>query len=142
LQQQLRGLQQLRANINTADPDEFRALLQLQPQLREALEQSPDSTDAELPAGERDRALLLVERLEANLRRQSQAARSQLSFTASRSSARTVLMAITYALYYLLAAQIWPRSLASTFERVLAAADSTSEDLSNGESTRAEPPRR
>jgi hypothetical protein len=142
LQQQQQGLAQLRENIDAANPDQLRAFLQRQPQLREALDQLPDATAAEPAANQRERTRQLVERLDANLRRQAQASRAQLSFAGSRSSARTVLTAFAYAIYYLLAAQIWPRSLASTFERVLAAAGPTPDDLSNGDPPQAEPPRR
>ena len=59
--------------------------------------------------------------MEANLRRQSQLARSDASGQLARQMVRLSLTALIYALYCLFSALIWPRSLQTTVERVLEA---------------------
>lgn len=121
LQQGLQGLSGLRQAVERVDnPALLRRLLAVQPQLLRSFEaEGGIAPDSPLDA-QRSRAETLLERAETNLRREYQGQRAELSFGLARQAIRLALTAFVYALFYLLVAQIWPRSLAATVERIRA----------------------
>jgi hypothetical protein len=99
--------------------ERLRGLVARQPQILQALQQEGTPLDQNSPLPElRQQIDRLLSRAEANLRRQSQIARANASGQLARQMVRLALTALIYALYYLAAALIWPRSLLATIERV------------------------
>ncbi|MBC1261448.1 hypothetical protein FQK07_09235 [Synechococcus sp. BSF8S] len=102
--------------------ERLRALVARQPQILQALQQEGTPLNQNSPLPElRQQVDRLLTRAEANLSRQSQVARSNAAGQLARQMVRLAITALIYALYYLAAALIWPRSLQTTVERVLEA---------------------
>lgn len=119
LQQGLQGLAALRQGVDRVDsPALLRRLLASSPPLLRAFASEGGTDPAEPLDLQRERARKLLERGEANLRRDHQRQRAELSYGLARQAVRLALTALVYALYYLLVVQIWPRSLAATVERL------------------------
>ncbi len=119
VQQSEQGLAALRQGVERVDSAALlRRLLAVQPQLLRSFESEGGANPDEPLDAQRARATTLLERAETNLRREYQGQRAQLSFGLGRQAVRLALTAFVYALYYLLVAQIWPRSLAATVERI------------------------
>lgn len=142
LERSLQGVAVLRAGIERApDAPTLARLLGSQPGLRQAFE-AEAGIDSGAPLDrQRQQALQLIDRIEANLRRQGQVQRSTVAFGFARQSGRLALTAFVYALFFLLAAQIWPRSVAATLERVrqARAARLAEEEAEDEETAAAEP---
>ena len=121
LQQSEQGLAALRQGVEqVGDAALLRRLLAVQPQLLRSFETEGGANPDEPLDVQRSRANTLLERAETNLRREYQGQRAELSFGLARQAVRLALTAFVYALFYLLVAQIWPRSLAATVERIRA----------------------
>ncbi len=100
----------------------LRALVARQPQILQALQQEGTPLDQNSPLPElRQQVDRQLTRVEANLRSQSQLARSNASGQLARQMVRLAITALIYALYYLAASLIWPRSILATVEWVRAA---------------------
>jgi hypothetical protein len=119
LERSLQGVAALRAGIErVSDTTTLGRLLASQPGLRETFEAEGGINPGASLAAQKQRALQLLERVETNLRRQGQTQRANVAFGFARQTGRLALTAFAYALFYLLAAQIWPRSVVATLERV------------------------
>ncbi len=121
LQASLTGLSQLRTQVEQApDPDTLRRLVAQQPGLVQAMTEGGVTLDGDASiARQRAVAAELLERAEANLRNQGLQRRADASGNLTRQALRLSFTAIVYAVFYLLAAMIWPRSVAATVEKVL-----------------------
>jgi hypothetical protein len=122
VQTSLAKIERLRQSVDrAADPQALlRTLQQQDPRLVQAM------LDAGVRVGEpgslsRQQALAreLLQRAEANLRQASQRRRADASGNLSRQSVRQVLVALCYALFYLLASFIWPRSVSASLESAI-----------------------
>ncbi|MCT0202164.1 HpsJ family protein [Synechococcus sp. CS-603] len=109
--------QQLEAETSV---ERLRQVVASQPQILQALQQegTPLEQNSTLPEL-RQQVERLLTRAEANLLSQAQLARSNSFGQLARQMVRLSLTALFYALYYLGASFIWPRSLQATVERVL-----------------------
>lgn len=120
----LKGINELRSQFRAApDAGALRRLLEAQAPFRAVLA-DPGSPLADpgapLPQ-QRQAALQLLDRAEANLRSDDLRRRADASGTLQKESLRLTLTALTYAVFYLLASALWPRSLAPLLERARAA---------------------
>lgn len=124
LNQQLKGgtvaIERLRQGVeNAPDAPALKRLLSSQPALRQALVERGTAIDDRLAEPERRRQLLeLIDRAGINLRLQGQQTRATASGNLARQSLRLTLTALVYALFYLLAGFIWPRSVVATLVRI------------------------
>lgn len=116
----LDNLRQFREQVNgETSVDRLRGLVARQPQILQALQQEGTPLDQNSPLPElRQQVDRLLTRVEANVRRQSQTARANTAGQLARQMVRLSLTALIYALYYLGASLIWPRSMLATVERV------------------------
>ncbi|MCP9817874.1 HpsJ family protein [Synechococcus sp. Cruz-9H2] len=116
----LDNLRQFRQQVDgEISVERLRGLVARQPQILQALQQEGTLLDRNSPLPElRQQVDRLLARVETNVRRQSQTARSNAAGQLARQMARLSVMALIYAFYYLGAFLIWPRSLLATVERV------------------------
>lgn len=130
LQTSLSSLGQLRDQVERApNADVLRRLVSQQPGLIQAMGERGGALGGQASfAQQRAVAADLLERAEANLRSQGLQRRADASGNLSRQTLRLSLTALAYAIFYLLAALIWPRSVAATLEKVLDARRRDSED--------------
>lgn len=116
--------QQLR-DLLASGPDDTEAVgrvLSAQPALAQALSQQlGDSWDQLSPPQRRQRVEQLIDTSEVNANREAVAARANASGHLRKRTVLFSLTALFYALYYLAAHLIWPRSLAATRQRILQA---------------------
>jgi hypothetical protein len=116
----LDNLRQFRQQVDGENSVEsLRGIVARQPQLLQALQQEGTPLDQSSPLTElRQQVDRLLTRVETNVRRQSQTARAIAAGQLARQLARLSVTSLIYALYYLGASLIWPRSLLATVERV------------------------
>ncbi len=115
------GLRQMRQRVKAeTDPVELGRFVASQPMLQQAFQQGQAPLGPSVPLGEqRQRIEALLDRAEANLLLQAQRRRADATGALFRQVARLTLVAIVYALFYLAAGLIWPRSVVATADRVL-----------------------
>lgn len=121
IQTSLTSLRQLQNQVQRApDVEALRSLVSQQPGLIQAMEERGAALGGEVPfAEQRSTAVDLLENAEIGLRNQGLQRRADASGNLTRQTLRLGLTALVYAIFYLFAGMIWPRSVAATVERVL-----------------------
>lgn len=120
----LKGIAELRSQFRAAaDIGALRRLLEAQPPFRAVLaDPTSPLADAGAPLPQqRQAALQLLDRAEANLRSDDLRRRADAGGTLQKENLRLTLTALVYGAFYLLASAFWPRSLAPLLERARAA---------------------
>ncbi|MFY8148232.1 MAG: hypothetical protein ACOVNL_03320 [Prochlorococcaceae cyanobacterium] len=124
----LNGIAAFRSQVRAApDTATLRQQLEAQPPLR-AMLADPSSALADAGAPllkQRQAALQLLDRVEANLRADNLRQRADAGGTLQKESLRLVLTALVYAGFYLLASALWPRSAGPLLDRARAGKAST-----------------